>query len=147
LRLIDRGIAAPANLVTNQSLETHKGHVISAVWNEQHRKLTTADTAGTIVVWVLHNGIWYEEMVSNRNKCPVSCVSWGSDGKKICILYEDGTTIVGTVDGARLWAKDLRTKMRLCQWSPDAKTIMLATDSGEILFYDLFGNYLVTIRH
>lgn len=40
----------------------------------------------------------------------------------------------------------MRVKMRLCQWSPDAKTIMLATDSGEILFYDLFGNYLVCMH-
>lgn len=88
---LDRGVAATANLVTNQSLETHKADVISAVWNEQHRKLTTADINGTIVVWVLHNGVWYEEMVSNRNRSPVCCVSWGSDGKKICILYEDGS--------------------------------------------------------
>ena len=33
---------------------------------------------------------------------------WNSDGQKICIAYEDGAVIVGSVDGNRIWGKDLR---------------------------------------
>jgi len=35
-------------------------------------------------------------------------MSWNADGQKICIGYEDGAVIVGTVDGNRVWGKDLK---------------------------------------
>lgn len=38
----------------------------------------------------LLQGSWYEEMINNRNKSTVTGMSWGSDGQKICIAYEDG---------------------------------------------------------
>ena len=34
-------------------------------------------------------------------------MKWTADGQKICIVYEDGAVIVGSVDGNRLWGKDL----------------------------------------
>lgn len=33
---------------------------------------------------------------------------WSADGMRICIVYEDGAVIVGTVDGNRIWGKELR---------------------------------------
>ena len=32
----------------------------------------------------------YEEMINNRNKSSVRDMKWSPDGKKICIVYEDG---------------------------------------------------------
>jgi len=30
-------------------------------------------------------------------------MKWSKDGTKICITYEDGAVIVGSVEGSRLW--------------------------------------------
>ena len=61
-----------------------------STWNFQHRKLTTSDENGLIIVWILYKGIWYEEMINNRNKSLVVDMHWNKDGTKICIAYEDG---------------------------------------------------------
>lgn len=47
-------------------------------------------------------GSWYEEMINNRNKSVVRSMSWNADGLKICIVYEDGAVIVGSVDGTNM---------------------------------------------
>lgn len=103
--LPSRGLAAPSNLSMNQTLEGHqgilltpennvkmlkttKGDVLVATWNEVHRKLTTSDSTGMIIVWMLYRGLWYEEMINNRNKSVVADMKWTSDGQKICIAYE-----------------------------------------------------------
>lgn len=52
-------------------------------------------------------GAWYEEMINNRNKSVVRSMSWNSDGQKICIVYEDGAVIVGSVDGKKCCLKSL----------------------------------------
>lgn len=35
-------------------------------------------------------------------------MKWNAEGQKICIVYEDGAVIVGSVDGNRIWGKDLK---------------------------------------
>uniref|UniRef100_A0A8C2R8H3 IFT121/TULP4 N-terminal domain-containing protein n=1 Tax=Capra hircus TaxID=9925 RepID=A0A8C2R8H3_CAPHI len=107
-----RGLAAPSNLSMNQALEGHSGSVQIVTWNEQYQKLTTSDQNGLIIVWMLYKGSWYEEMINNRNKSVVRSMSWNADGQKICIVYEDGAVIVGSVDGeneAELFSE--------CHWS------------------------------
>lgn len=47
-------------------------------------------------------GAWYEEMMNNRNKSVVRSMRWNTDGQKICIVYEDGVVIVGSVDGKEI---------------------------------------------
>jgi WD repeat-containing protein 35 len=47
-------------------------------------------------------------MINNRNKSVVKSMAWNADGQKICIVYEDGAVIVGSVDGNRIWGKELR---------------------------------------
>ena len=49
-------------------------------------------------------------MINNRNKSVVKGMSWNTDGNKICIVYEDGAVIVGSVDGNRIWGKELKSK-------------------------------------
>lgn len=55
-------------------------------------------------------GSWYEEMINNRNKSVVRSMSWNADGQKICIVYEDGAVIVGSVDGNALLHTILRSR-------------------------------------
>ena len=37
---------------------------------------------------MLHRGIWFEEMINNRNRSVVRDMKWTADGQKICIIYE-----------------------------------------------------------
>ena len=71
------------------------------MWNENYRKLTTADENGLIIVWMTQQDYWYEEMINNRNKSKVTDLRWSPDGTRIGIIYEDGAIIVGSVEGNR----------------------------------------------
>ena len=72
-------------------------------------------------------GMWFEEMVNNREKSVVRDLRWSSDGQKICIAYEDGHVVLGNVDGNRLWGKNLEMQLCFCEWSPDCRLILLCT--------------------
>ena len=137
-----KGVAAPSDLSMNQTLEGHNGTVCCVTWNSNYRKLTTSDQNGLIIVWMLHKGMWFEEMINNRNKSVVKDMSWTSDGLKICIVYEDGAVIVGSVDGNRLWGKELGMELAFVQWSPDGRHILFVTLEGEVKIYDNLGNKL-----
>lgn len=123
----------------NQTLEGHNNGVVCATWNPIFKKLTTSDENGLIIVWILHKGLWYEEMINNRNKSVVRDMKWTSDGKKICIVYEDGAVIVGSVDGNRLWGKELNLPLRFLEWSPDNKMILFVTTDSDVWLYDSDG--------
>jgi WD repeat-containing protein 35 len=133
------GVAAPSNLSMNQTLEGHTGGVMCVTWNPLFRKLTTSDESGLIIVWMMHNGMWYEEMINNRNKSVVRDMKWTTDGRKICIIYEDGAVIVGSVDGNRLWGKEMGLSLRFVEWSPDGRFIVFVTMSSDVLLYDAEG--------
>lgn len=124
----------------NQTLEGHNGAVTCVAWNPHFRKLTSSDDNGLIIVWMLHKGLWYEEMINNRNKSIVRDMKWTSDGKKICIVYEDGAVIVGSVDGNRIWGKELNLSLRYVEWSPDSKNILFVHGDADILIYDSDGS-------
>lgn len=140
-----RGIAAPSSLSMNQTLEGHAGAVVCVAWNAGYRKLTTSDQNGMIIVWILQRGVWVEEMINNRNKSFVKDMKWSPDGQKICIAYEDGAVILGSVDGNRLWGKDLPNKLSLIEWAPDGKHIVFVTNKGQIMYYDNSGNKISEI--
>lgn len=136
-----KGLAAPSNLSMNQTLEGHSGAVQVATWNEHFHKLTTSDQGGLIIVWILYKGAWYEEMINNRNKSIVCDMKWNSDGQKICIAYEDGAVIMGSVDGNRIWGKEMKNlQLSKVEWSPDGKIILLGIANGEVQVFDNMGN-------
>ncbi|XP_060579333.1 WD repeat-containing protein 35-like [Ruditapes philippinarum] len=138
-----KGLAAPSNLSMNQTLEGHSGAVQVVTWNGQYQKLTTSDQYGLIIVWMLYKGSWYEEMINNRNKSVVKSMAWNADGQKICIVYEDGAVIVGSVDGNRIWGKELRgTQLASVEWSPDGKILLFGMANGEVHNYDNLGNFI-----
>lgn len=136
----DRWAPVASNLTMNQTLEGHQGSVCVAAWNDHHQKLTSSDENGLIIVWMLHKGMWFEEMINNRNKSTVKDMQWTADGSKICIVYEDGAVIVGGVDGGRLWGKELTINLSLVEWSPDGRSILFCTPRGECFIYDGSGN-------
>ncbi|CAB3231082.1 unnamed protein product [Arctia plantaginis] len=134
------------NLSMNLSLEGHTGQLCVAIWNEVFQKLTTSDEHGVIIVWMLYKGSWYEEMINNRNKSTVKSMAWGSDGQKICIAYEDGAVIVGSVDGSRVWGKDIKGPgLAAVQWSPDNTQLLFALSNGELHIYDDQGNFTMPV--
>jgi WD repeat-containing protein 35 len=139
------GAAAPSNLSMNQTLEGHNGAVRVVTWNENYRKLSTSDQNGLIIVWMLHKGMWFEEMINNRNKSVVRDMKWTQDGQKICIVYEDGAVIVGSVDGNRLWGKELKVQLCHVAWSPDSRNIVFCTLNGEVHIYDALGSYMLNL--
>ncbi|XP_047144990.1 WD repeat-containing protein 35 isoform X1 [Hydra vulgaris] len=142
-----KGTAAQSNLSMNQTLEGHSGTVQIITWNEQFQKLTTSDQAGLIIVWILYKGAWYEEMINNRNKSVVCDMKWNADGQKICITYEDGAVIMGSVDGNRVWGKDFKNmSLSKVEWSPDGKIILFGLKSGEVHVYDNLGNQISVIE-
>ena len=63
-------------------------------------------------------------------------MKWTPDGQRICIIYEDGAVIVGSVDGKRLWGKELTLQLALVEWSPDGRLILFCTIQGECHVYD-----------
>ncbi|CAG9784442.1 unnamed protein product [Diatraea saccharalis] len=134
------------NLSMNLSLEGHTGQLCVTIWNEVFQKLTTSDEHGVIIVWMLYKGSWYEEMINNRNKSTVTGMAWGSDGQKICIAYEDGAVIVGSVDGSRVWGKDIKGPgLSAVQWSPDNSLLLFALSNGELHLYDDQGNFTMPV--
>eukprot|EP00002_Diphylleia_rotans_P007172 TRINITY_DN1668_c0_g1_i5.p1 TRINITY_DN1668_c0_g1~~TRINITY_DN1668_c0_g1_i5.p1 ORF type:complete len:840 (+),score=196.96 TRINITY_DN1668_c0_g1_i5:209-2728(+) len=141
-----KGLAAPSNLSMNQTLEGHNGAVQVVTWNENYRKLTTSDQQGLIIVWMLYKGMWYEEMINNRNKSVVRDMSWTSDGQKICIVYEDGAVIVGSVDGNRLWGKELKMQLSHVAWSPDGRSILFGTNNSEVQLFDNMGTLISKVQ-
>ena len=137
------GLAAPSNLSMNQTLEGHKASIQVVVWNETQHKLTTSDQDGVIMVWMMYKGSFFEEMTNDRKKSTVRGMAWTSDGQKICIVYEDGAVIVGSVDGNRLWGKELKnTSLSAVQWSPDNRLLLFAIRNGEVHLYDNTGIFV-----
>ena len=143
----------------NQTLEGHDGtkfkpnriytllgFVTMATWNKQHDKLTSADSNGLIIVWILYKGMWYEEMVNNRNKGLVTGMEWDKSGSRICIVYEDGAVILGSVDGNRIWGKEVKnTNLSHVQWAPDGNFILFGTSSGSLQLFDQQGSFISKI--
>uniref|UniRef100_A0A1Y1LSD8 Uncharacterized protein n=1 Tax=Photinus pyralis TaxID=7054 RepID=A0A1Y1LSD8_PHOPY len=142
-----KGISSSSNLSVNQTLDGHSETVQVITWNNKFRKLTTSDRSGMIIVWILYKGTWYEEMINNRKKSVVVDMTWSADGNKICIIYEDGGIIVGSVDGNRIWGKEIKNvTMSKVQWSPDASILLFGFTDGNIHIYDSSGAFTGTIE-
>ena len=59
-------------------------------------------------------------------------MKWTPDGQRICIIYEVGAVIVGSVDGNRLWGKELKMQLAHVQWSPDGRSLIFCTPQCEV---------------
>ena len=129
----------------NQTLEGHIGDVNCLTWNDAFCKLATSDKKGLVIVWGLHqNGVWYEEMMNNRNKSAVCALQWSRDGTKVCIAFADGVVTIGSVNGTKLWSKDVsimgKEKLSLLDAKWVGNYVTLLTSSNTLLVYDKSGN-------
>lgn len=83
----------------------------------------------------------------NPTNSSLKGMSWSSDGQKICIVYEDGAVIVGSVDGNRIWGKELKnTPLASVQWSPDSKLLLFGLKNGNIHLYDNQGAFIMNMN-
>ena len=91
--------AAGSNLTMNQTLDGHQAPVMVAAWNEAHSKLTTSDASGLIIVWILHKGMWFEEMINNRwGHMILSCQASWVGVELTLMLMRHGRELPGPVD-------------------------------------------------
>lgn len=73
-------------------------------------------------------------------------MSWTSDGQQICIVYEDGAIIVGSVDGNRIWGKELKNiSLTGVQWNADGRLLLFSLKNGEVHLYDNQGSFVVSL--
>lgn len=73
-------------------------------------------------------------------------MQWDKNGERICIAYEDGAVILGSVDGNRIWGKEVKnTNLAHVQWSPDGFFILFATASGQLQIFDQLGTFVVLL--
>lgn len=145
----EHGAAAkpPKFLSVNQTLEGHQDSVIHLQWNDHYEKLISSDINGLVIVWMCFKGNYYEKMVNNRNRSVVIEVKWTYHGDKIVIVYEDGTVIVGSVEGHRLWTKEISKTIKLtcAEWSPDSKVLLFGLANGQVHCYDSQGNFFAKV--
>ena len=103
-------------------------------------------------------------MINNRNKSIVRGMAWNTEGQRICIVYEDGKSysieilrnytkfqsfsgavIVGSVDGNRIWGKELKGQhLTGVEWSPDSRLLLFSLANGEVHVYDNTGGFVVS---
>jgi WD repeat-containing protein 35 len=50
--------------------------------------------------------------------------------------------IVGSVDGNRLWGKELGLQLCFVEWSPDGRNLLFGTLDHKVHIYDSAGNYI-----
>ncbi|KAJ3272616.1 WD repeat-containing protein 35 [Terramyces sp. JEL0728] len=75
-------------------------------------------------------------------------MEWNKNGQKICIVYEDGAVILGSVDGNRIWGKEVKnTNLAHVQWSPDGKFLLFATTNGNLQLFDNLGTFVSKISN
>ena len=56
-----------------------------------------------------------------------------------------GAVIVGSVDGNRIWGKELKNlQLTNVEWSPDGKNIIFGISNGEVQIFDNTGNFCVS---
>lgn len=56
-----------------------------------------------------------------------------------------GAVIVGSVDGNRIWGKELKgLQLTNVEWSPDGKNIIFGISNGEVQIFDNTGNFCVS---
>nr|CAD2128109.1 unnamed protein product [Meloidogyne enterolobii] len=134
--------------LSSQQLEGHSSSVRVLSWNEVYQKLASTDDAGVIIVWMTHgpDESWFEEMVNNRQKSTVSSLKWSNDGMKIAIAYEDGQVIIGSVDGNRLWNKDIGGSLTKIAWNTDDTLLLLGFADGEVHAYSQYGDFVSKVK-
>ena len=105
-----------SNQLVKGNQGSHSGPVNIVVWNEVYNKLTSVDKKGLMIIWMLLDGIWRDEMINESDKSLINDVRWSSDGTCISLIISDGQFIIGTVDGNRVGMKKLTKTPIRAEW-------------------------------
>ena len=60
----------------------------------------------------------------------------------LCLLHDDGHLLCVTLEGQRVWARDVKKSCSCFCVSPNGSGFVLASHDGEVAFYDSRGIYL-----
>lgn len=61
------------------------------------------------------------------------------------IIFVAGAVIVGSVDGNRIWGKELKGQHLMgVEWSPDSALLLFSLHNGEVHVYDNTGGFVVS---
>uniref|UniRef100_A0A183BU49 WD repeat-containing protein 35 n=1 Tax=Globodera pallida TaxID=36090 RepID=A0A183BU49_GLOPA len=123
----------------------------SASLLQDHSSNVSSDDAGLIIVWKIWKSpgaddYCFSEMFNNRYKSTVASLKWSNDGSRIAIAYEDGLIILGSVDGNRLWYKDIGASLIKLAWNTDDTLLLLGLTNGEVHVYDQNGNFCMKVQ-
>jgi len=73
-------------------------------------------------------------------------MKWRSNGQEICIAYDDGHVILGTVDGSRLWSRDVGQQLALVEWAPDGQWLLFGGEDGSVMVFNHAGTKIGAIE-
>ncbi len=119
--------------------DTH-GNINKLLFDMNDGNLTSTDNLGLICVWKYSkvSATWTKEMSYDRGKLSKSFVtdfSLSHYHNKIAIVYRDGFCLVGNKIGSREWTNQFDCELKLIQWSPNGKYILIVTMNYELLLY------------
>lgn len=141
-KLLRLGESADLQIETKMSLNltlptNHKGAIRTMSWNENYDKLLTVDDKGMMIVWS-ENGAdnYIEEMVNEAGSKLIKFAKWSSSGKYIIIVIEGGSLILGSVEGARIWGKDVEMEIEFVTFLERDKVILLGDQKGSLMALD-----------
>ena len=155
------------DVVMDEMLRGHSSQAQRVLWNRRHSKLASVGASGEIIIWSSRKPSkvpppgqrtstaqlqlksqtasgaagWREEMVNHRKNCEVVDLSWDRAGNRIAILHSDTTVVIGSVEGKKVWGKEMKSKFTHVQWSPDGMNLVFAIDK-ELHLYDAMGNFI-----
>ena len=135
-------IKDPSQLNFSNTFNFYNNDITLITWNDSYNKLTTCDKSNRIVIWFNRKGCWTVESINQREVSNVSAIKWSKQGKYICILYEDGTCIVGNVEGQRMWGKVIKEGIYDLEWSPTGINILIACMRSNVLIVGRNGDFL-----
>lgn len=137
------GEEAGPGAAMNQALSGHTGLVTACRWNEAAQKVTTTDSAGLTVVWVLDSGMWVADMRNEVTGAPVADLQWSSDGVRIALASGDGMVMVGTADGHKVWRELTGKSYTHVAWSPSGRLVLLASAGGQLDLHEAGGGAFI----
>ena len=64
---LSHSLSLTHSLSRSRSLARARALSLSRFLSNTHTQLTTSDETGLIIVWMIHKGMWFEEMINNRS--------------------------------------------------------------------------------
>jgi WD repeat-containing protein 35 len=125
-------------LSLNQSVSSsHKSSISTLSWNEKFDKLLSVDDKGLMIVWTEGGqNLYTEEMVNEAGKKRIKFAKWSAGGNYVIIAIEGGSLILGSVEGERLWGKDVQMEIEFVSFLENDQVILIGDNKGGLIAID-----------